>query len=51
MVKNLKLKTTKATIIFIAIACLAFKGFSQQFNNNVKSKSDNVVVDTSSKKI
>jgi outer membrane protein TolC len=50
MVKNLKLKTTKAIIIFIAIACLAFKGFSQQFNNNVKSKSDNVVIDTSSKK-
>jgi outer membrane protein TolC len=44
------LKTTKAIIIFIAIACLALKGFGQQFNNNVKSKTDNVVLDTSSKK-
>lgn len=44
------MKTTKAIIIFIAIACLALKGFGQQFNNNVKSKTDNVVLDTSSKK-
>ncbi len=32
------------------MACLAFKGFGQQFNNNVKSKTDSIVVDTSSKK-
>jgi len=32
------------------MACLAFKGFGQQFNSNVKSKTDNIVVDTSSKK-
>jgi outer membrane protein TolC len=44
------LKTTKAIIIFIAIACLALNSFGQQFNNNVKSKTDNVVLDTSSKK-
>jgi outer membrane protein TolC len=50
LVKNLKLKTTKAIILFFAIACLAFKGFGQQFNSNVKSKTDSIVVDTSSKK-
>ena len=50
LVKNLKLKTTKAIILFFAIACLAFKGFGQQFNSNVKSKTDSIVVDTSSSK-
>jgi len=44
------LKTTKAIILFIALTCLSFKGFGQQFNNNVKSKTDNIVLDTSSKK-
>ena len=50
MVKNTKLKTVKAILLFIALACLAFKGFGQQFNSNVKSNIDNIIVDTITKK-
>jgi outer membrane protein TolC len=50
LVKNTKLKTVKAILLFIALACLAFKGFGQQFNSNVKSKIDNIIVDTITKK-
>lgn len=50
MVKNTKLKTVKAILLFIALACLAFKGFGQQFNSNVKSKINNIIVDTITKK-
>ena len=50
MVKYTKLKTVKAILLFIALACLAFKGFGQQFNSNVKSKIDNIIVDTITKK-
>lgn len=44
------MKTTKAIILFFAFACLAYNGFGQQFNSNVKSKTDSIVVDTASKK-
>jgi outer membrane protein TolC len=50
LVKNTKLKTVKAILLFIALACLAFKGFGQQFNSNVKSKINNIIVDTITKK-
>jgi outer membrane protein TolC len=50
LVKNTKLKTVKAILLFIALACLAFKGFGQQFNSNVKSNIDNIIVDTITKK-
>ena len=50
MVKYTKLKTVKAILLFIALACLAFKGFGQQFNSNVKSNIDNIIVDTITKK-
>jgi len=50
LVKYTKLKTVKAILLFIALACLAFKGFGQQFNSNVKSNIDNIIVDTITKK-